>query len=123
MKTCRPEEFTWNLVPRPKPLSQWLLAPVQPGFYELGFMHGLSFEPKYGGRASGLTLKERLRQHWEHSHNAQVRRHRAQLWFRCKALPSARYARYVEAHYIAAFDYDWNSRQEWAEHWALERGK
>jgi hypothetical protein len=121
MPRRHPERFTWNQAPRPKPLSLWSLAPDEPGFYELGFVRGGSFEAKYGGRASDLTLRRRLRQHWEGSHNPEVRRHRSALWFRCKALPDASYARAVEAHYLAAFDYDWNARQEWAEHWALER--
>ena len=123
MGARRPEEFTWNEVPRPIPLSVWDLAPDKPGFYELGLFRGLSFDPKYGGRASDLTLRQRLRQHWQNSHNKQVRRNRAHLWFRCKPLPDASYARFVEAHYLAAFDYEWNERQEWAEHWALERNK
>ena len=50
MKTRRPEEFTWNLVPRPKPLSQWLLAPqiaplAQPHPNDFAFQHS----DKHGG--------------------------------------------------------------------------
>lgn len=121
MSAARPELFTWRDVANPRSLSLWALAPDEPGFYELGFVRGGRFEPRYGGRASGLTLRERLRQHWERSHNPHVWRERKRVSYRCKPLPSDAHARYVEAHYLAAFDYPWNQRQEWSEMFAIER--
>ena len=111
----KPEEFTWRDAANPRPLSMWKSAPAAPGFYELGFVDRGYFEPKYGGRASELTLRERLKQHWVASHNRNIELNRTQLWYRCKDLPTAVHARVVEAHYIAAFEYEWNRRQEWAE--------
>jgi hypothetical protein len=110
-----PEEFTWRDAANPRPLSMWESAPLDPGFYELGFVRKGRFEPMYGGRASGLTLRARLKQHWSASHNRQVALNRTQLWYRCKVLPTQAHARVVEAHYVIAFEYAWNKRQEWSE--------
>jgi hypothetical protein len=108
-------EFTWRQAANPRQLGLWELAPDSPGFYELGFMRSGQFEPKYGGRASELNLRQRLRQHFLGSHNRSVARNSGQLWYRCKALPTAAHARLVEAHYVTAFEYEFNKRQEWSE--------
>ena len=113
--TRRPEEFTWRHAANPKPLSLWEDAPSAPGFYELGFLRKGRFDPKYGGRASELTLRERLKQHWRESHNRKIEVNKVELWYRCKDLPTAVHARVVEAHYITAFEYEWNNRQEWSQ--------
>jgi hypothetical protein len=115
-----PRPWNWTAAPRPRKLSEWAFAPNTNGFYELGFIAGGSFEPKYCGRAAGVTLRQRLRQHFLSSHNHEVRSHTAQLWFRCKSSESADVASFVEALHIAALDYQWNKRNEWAKHWALE---
>lgn len=113
----KPEEFNWREAANPKMLSLWESAPESPGFYELGYVKNGVFSPMYGGRASELSLRQRLRQHWLKSHNLNVRRNRSKLWYRCKGLPTAVHARLVEAHYIAAYEYPWNQRQEWTEFW------
>lgn len=117
------EPFTWRQTANPRPLSSWQAAPSTPGFYELGFMHEGRFEPKYGGRASTLPLRERLRQHWVGSHNPNVTRNRDKLWYRYRDLPTDKHARVVEALFLAAFAYDpetrqgyeWNRRHEWSQ--------
>lgn len=109
--TTRPYDFEWIDQPRPQPLVEWIDAPDAPGFYELGWMHRSGFDPCYGGTTR--CLMERLGRHHRRSHHPLVQRHREHLWFRCKALPDRNYAKFVEAMYIAAYDYPWNRRQEW----------
>lgn len=107
-------------MPRPRKLCEWACAPATNGFYELGLIAEGSFEPMYCGRAAGVSLRQRLRQHSVCSHNPEVRRHATELWFRCKSFESAEVASYIEAVHITALDYEWNKRNEWARHWALE---
>ncbi len=107
-------------MPGPRRLSEWASAPDTNGFYELGFITGGSFEPMYCGRAAGVSHRLRFRQHFTRSHNQEVRRHATELWFRCKGFESVKVAAYVEAVHLAALDYKWNRRNEWAKHWALE---
>ena len=115
-----PRPWSWAAEPRPRRLSEWALAPDTNGFYELGLITGGSFEPKYCGRAAGVSLRQRLRQHFLCSHNHEVRLHASELSYRCKSFDSADVASYVEAVHIVALDYEWNKRNEWTKHWALE---
>ena len=115
-----PKGWDWEKQAKPNSLSMHGMAPDRIGFYELGFMRHGVFEAQYCGRAMGITLRERLKQHYMHSHNANVRANAASLYYRCKALSTPEIAAYVEAVHIAAMDYPWNKRNEWAQHWALE---
>jgi len=115
-----PRDWDWSLEAPPKPLSLYGSAPDQIGIYELGFMVEGRFDPQYVGRAKGVTLRQRLGQHFRHSHNPKVRHHRARLFFRCKVFRTEELAAYVEAVTIAALEYPWNRRNEWVQHWALE---
>jgi nucleoside 2-deoxyribosyltransferase len=119
MKDAYPKLWRWSDEARPRRLSDWQRAPDSGGFYEIGYMKG-KFEAMYCGRAAGVTLRQRLRQHYLHSHNANIRKRRHELWYRCKVFDSFELACYVEAVHIAALDYPWNNRNEWAKHWALE---
>jgi len=110
-----PMQFSWRKTANPRMLSLWESAPDSSGFYEIGYLSDGKFKPMYGGRASEMSLRQRLRQHWKKSHNRKIFQNRSKLWFRCKSLPSPQHARLVEAHYIAAYDYPWNKRQEWNE--------
>jgi hypothetical protein len=116
-----PQSFDWARETPPLPLSAFLRAPDDIGVYELGFMVKGRFELKYIGRAKGVTLRQRLGQHYSHSHNDQVRANRSKLFFRCKVFASEELTAYVEAVSIAAFREElWNKRNEWTQHWALE---
>jgi len=117
--TSYPKSWDWSREERPKRLSDWDQAPEATGFYELGYLEG-TFEAMYCGRAAGVTLRARLKQHFLRSHNDEVRMHRLELWYRYKVLPTFELACYVEAVHIAALDYPWNRRNEWAKHWAME---
>jgi|SRR6185295_9339008 len=114
-----PKSWKWSAEAHPKRLSEWVTAPDRAGFYELGFMKG-QFAPMYCGRAAGVTLRARLRQHYLRSHNANVRKYSNDLWYRYKVFDTFELAAFVEAVHIAAFQYEWNNRNEWAKHWALE---
>jgi hypothetical protein len=115
-----PKPWSWAATPHPRKLQDCELAPAENGFYELGFIQNGSFKAMYCGRAAGVSLKERLRQHFRRSHNLKVRDHAAALYYRYKSFKSADVASYVEAVHIAALDYEWNRRNEWVKHWALE---
>jgi hypothetical protein len=115
-----PRPWSWTAVPRPRRLCDWASAPDSNGFYELGFITDGCFKPMYCGRAAGVSLRQRLHKHSMCSHNSEVRQHVANLWFRFKSFPSVEVASFVEAVHIAALDYQWNKRNEWARHWALE---
>jgi hypothetical protein len=115
-----PRPWSWAAQAHPRQLSDWGTAPETHGFYELGFLTDREFRPVYCGRAAGVTLRSRLRQHYAESHNPEVRRHAPELWYRCKSFPSPEMASFVEAVHLAALDYPWNKRNEWAKHWALE---
>ncbi len=115
-----PRVWDWAREEQPRRLSDFFLAPDKIGFYELGFMKGGMFEPQYAGRAKGVTLRQRLGQHYRNSHNAEVRKNRDNLFFRCKVFKTEELAAYVEAVSIAAFEYQWNRRNEWTQHWILE---
>ena len=78
------------------------------------------FEPQYAGRAKGVTLRQRLRQHFTNIHNDNVRKNKNRLYFRCKVFATEELAAYVEAVSIAAYEYPWNRRNEWAMHLVLE---
>lgn len=114
-----PKIWNWAHEAHARPLVNWTQAPDETGFYELGYMNN-GFKPMYCGRAAGVTLRARLRTHYLGSHNDNVRKHRAKLWFRCKTFKTFELACYVEAVHIIALDYPWNNRNEWAKHWALE---
>ena len=120
LKQNYPRLWDWAQERPPLPLSQFIAAPMKIGFYEIGFFTNGVFEAKYAGRAKGVTLQQRLGQHFRHSHNDKVRRHRGSAYFRCKVLASEELAAYVEAVSIAALEYDWNRRNEWGQHWILE---
>jgi hypothetical protein len=115
-----PRPWDWAREKPPAPLTSYLLAPEKIGFYELGFLVNRSFEPQYAGRAKGITLRQRLQQHFLNSHNKNVRMYRDDLHFRCKVFASQELVAYVEAVSIAAYEYPWNRRNEWSQHWALE---
>ncbi len=115
-----PKPWNWSAEPRPRRLAEWRMAPDEFGFYEIGFFKS-RFEAKYGGRASGKTLRQRLREHYIYSHNDNIRRHRNKVWFRYKVFCSAAEAQFVEALHITALEYPWNKRNEWSSHWALEQ--
>jgi hypothetical protein len=38
----------------------FISAPDSYGFYEIGIVRGKKFVPKYGGRAAGTTLRQRM---------------------------------------------------------------
>ena len=114
-----PKPWDWTHEAAPARLGSWALAPEATGFYEIGFVRG-EFQEMYCGRAAGVTLKARLRQHFVHSHNDEIRKHRQELWYRYKTLATFELACYVEAVHIAALNYPWNARNEWAKHWILE---
>jgi len=60
------------------------------------------------------------RQHFTNSHNKNVRANATRLYFRCKVFATPELAAYVEAVSIAAYEYPWNRRNEWTQHWALD---
>lgn len=115
-----PRDWDWANEERPRPLFDYLLAPDNIGFYELGYMVDGKFDPQYAGRAKGVTLRKRLGQHYRVSHNKSVRKNRHNLFFRCKVFETEELVSYVEAVSIAAIEYPWNRRNEWAQHWILE---
>jgi hypothetical protein len=81
-----PKPWDWSDEAPARSLSQWGFAPEATGFYELGYMVGREFKPMYCGRAAGVTLRTRLGQHYSHSHNEDIRKHRDALWYRLKVL-------------------------------------
>jgi len=115
----------WSWSSQPRPLGLYKEAPERYGFYEIGYWIGGEFKPKYGGRAAGTTLRQRLRKHFQGSHNPHIQAEapEGRLWYRYRVLDSRAEARFVEALQVIAFekDYEWNDRQEWTQHWALER--
>lgn len=115
-----PRPWDWTKERLPLPLSSYSSAPDKIGFYELGFIVTGVFEPQYAGRAKGVTLRQRLGQHFRYSHNRKVRQHKNRLYFRCKVFATEELAAYVEAVSIAAYEYPWNRRNEWVQHWTLE---
>jgi hypothetical protein len=115
-----PRDWDWANEAKPRKLAEFVTAPDKIGFYELGWYKQGKFVPMYCGRARGMSLRDRLRQHFTHSHNPNVRANRDDLYFRCKAFKTEELASYVEAVTIAAFSYPWNRRNEWTQHWALE---
>lgn len=119
MGVAYPRVWNWSHEAHPRPLADWSKAPDSNGFYEIGYMDA-GFQPMYGGRAAGITLRERLKQHFFHSHNPYVRRNSSKLYYRCKSFKNFDLAAYVEAVHLAAMDYKWNKRNEWSMHWALE---
>jgi hypothetical protein len=50
----------------------FISAPDSYGFYEIGIVRGRKFVPKYGGRAAGTTLRQRMRKHFVCSHNHKI---------------------------------------------------
>jgi hypothetical protein len=115
-----PGSWNWASERRPVPLSASGKAPDSIGFYELGLIIEGVFVPKYAGRAKGVTLRQRLNQHFVLSHNNSVRTNRNRLYFRCKVFATEELTAYVEAVSIAALEYPWNRRNEWKQHWSLE---
>jgi hypothetical protein len=115
-----PKEWDWAKLRPPHKLSEWHKAPAKFGFYEIGYLRANKFNPKYGGRAAGVTLRTRLCNHFTRSHNSNIRRNTKRLWCRYKACSTIELASYVEAVHIAAMDYPWNRRNEWTQHGALE---
>ena len=115
-----PKVWNWNNERPPTALKAYATAPDAIGFYELGFLKGDNFDPQYCGRAKGITLRQRLGQHYIYSHNANVRSNKDDLYFRRKVFRTQELAAYVEAVSIAAMEYPWNRRNEWAQHWVLE---
>jgi hypothetical protein len=87
-----------------------------------------SFVPKYCGKAIRQTVARRLHQHLRKSTNARIREHlqtpdqHPQLWFRWVELATPQHVDVLEGLEIAAFAEDyWNHRNEWTQHWAMER--
>jgi len=115
-----PKLWDWAKLMSPHRLSEWYRAPQKFGFYELGYLRGKKFEPMYGGRAAGITLRTRLCNHFTRSHNKNVRKNAVLLWCRYKECSTVELASFIEAVHIAAMDYPWNKRNEWTQHWALE---
>ncbi len=101
-------------------LKMFISAPDSYGFYEIGIVRGRKFVPKYGGRAAGTTLRQRMRKHFVCSHNHKIAKAKRSLYFRYWVTNNDYEARYVEALHIAAMDYPWNKRNEWEQHWAFE---
>lgn len=114
-----PKLWDWKKEAPPQLLSNWTKAPDSIGFYELGLMQS-GFQAMYGGKAIRQTLRERLRQHWTSSHNHKIKENRKELWFRCKSFKTRDEVDVVEGLHIIAFEYPWNQRNEWKQHWALE---
>ena len=115
----RIRDWSWVGV-RPTALKDWGQAPDAYGFYEIGYLLKGEFMPMYGGRAAGSTLKDRLEAHYKRSHVPLIAAQRDHLWYRCKSLSRPEVARFVEALHLAAMEYPWNRRNEWAGHWARE---
>lgn len=115
-----PLNWDWEKESAPVMLSEYSKAPNDIGIYEIGFLKNKVFEPMYVGRAVGVTLKARLATHHKNSHNKNINQNRDNLYFRTKVFKSKKIASYVEAVTIAAFEYPWNNRNEWKQHWALE---
>ena len=69
----------WRWSSQPRPLSLWVKAPEEYGFYEIGYCERGTFVPKYGGRAAGTTLRRRLRKHHFSSHNPHIQAARGRL--------------------------------------------
>ncbi len=115
------KDWDWRRQPAPLPLFQHEAAPDDIGIYELGFVSNLIFQPMYIGRAMGVTLKQRLSKHYKNSHNKNIREHRMSLYFRTKTFSKPEIVAFVEAVSIAAIDYPWNKRNEWKQHWNLEK--
>ena len=121
MESRYPRSWDWERQKAPRPLSAYEEAPEAIGVYELGYMNNGKFEPMYVGRAMGVNFRQRFYQHYKLSHNVNVRKNRSKLFFRYKRFPSENLAAYVEAVLIAALDYPWNKRNEWAQHFRLEK--
>ena len=115
-----PGPWNWLDELRPRRLFEWFTAPDEFGFYEIGFLAG-DFEAMYGGRAAGTKLRQRLRAHFFHSHNDNIRLHRHNAWFRYKVFRSKSEAKFVEAIHIVAMEYKWNDRMEWSAQWLFEQ--
>ena len=64
-----PRPWEWAKEKLPLPLSSYVSAPDKIGFYELGLIVNGVFKPQYAGRAKGITLRQRLGQHFRYSHN------------------------------------------------------
>ena len=101
------------------------------GVYWIGYSTSgtyASFEPKYCGKAV-KSLYIRLNQHVKKSSNQTVRNHLISrngelptLWFRFVEVPTLRLAEVLEGMEIAAFsEVYWNRRNEWVQHWAMEK--
>lgn len=115
-----PSDWCWTRESRPRALCEFDKAPEAIGIYELGNVTNGKFEPMYVGRAMRVSLRTRLGQHYRSSHNSNIRANRSRLFFRYKLFPTEDLTAYVEAVLIAALDYPWNKRNEWAQHFRLE---
>ena len=100
------------------------------GVYWIGYSGGThaSFRAKYCGKAVQQPLFARLRQHVSCSHNSSIKNHLdhpksyPRLWFRFVEFSTPAVASYAEAVMIIGFrdEYEFNRRNEWSQHWALE---
>ena len=61
-----------------------------------------------------------MKKHFDHSHNDNIAKAEGPLYLRYYKTSTDAEARYVEALNIVAMGYEWNKRQEWRQHWALE---
>lgn len=106
-------------------------APDEPGVYEIGFMRGDWFYPKYIGKAES-SIRERLSRHYMLKGNASVRDYLNEIYFTKKFAEGGRlrrgtplkrdnlYARWSrvqnprekEVILMRRFDYEWNERNE-----------
>ena len=115
-----PLDWDWAKEAKPQKLEDFKEAPKEIGIYEIGFLKKGVFEPQYVGRAIGITLRARLSKHNRNSHNKDIKKNVKKLYFRTKVFTSKKVASYVEAVTITAFEYPWNKKNEWKQHWALE---
>jgi hypothetical protein len=113
------EKFKHFRLSAHRPRREFMEAHDAYGFYEIGIVQGTIFIPRYGGRSAGTTLRQRMKKHFDQSHNVNITKTEGSLFPIVKTGSDAE-ARYVEALNIVGMEYPWNKRQEWRRHSALE---
>ncbi len=107
----------------PVRLSQYLLTPDRHGVYEIGVLSGVSFIPRYLGRAWKTTIRDRLYTHYRASHNPAIRQMRETLY--CRWITTERLPANVAESFLLGVSssldlektYPWNRRMEWKAYW------